>query len=142
MNHIVAFALKQRVLMVLLLGFLSAAGIVSFAKLNIEAYPDPVPPLVDIVTQNPGLSAEEIERYITIPSLGQPTVQIDIDRLRAARYGLSPGDITATIAAAIGGQAAGNLYEEGSDRNFPMVVRLAPRYRESLSAIRRITISA
>jgi cobalt-zinc-cadmium resistance protein CzcA len=35
--------------------------------LNIEAYPDPVPPLVDIVTQNPGQSAEEIERYITIP---------------------------------------------------------------------------
>ncbi len=67
MNHIVAFALKQRVLMVVLLLFLFAAGIISFAKLNIEAYPDPVPPLVDIVTQNPGQSAEEIERYITIP---------------------------------------------------------------------------
>ncbi len=36
-------------------------------KLNIEAYPDPVPPLVDIVTQSTGQSAEEIERYITIP---------------------------------------------------------------------------
>src|SRR6202022_2719352 len=34
---------------------------------NIEAYPDPVPPLVDVVTQNPGQSTEEIERYITIP---------------------------------------------------------------------------
>src|SRR5271170_3975245 len=67
MNHIVAFALKQRVLMVLLLGFLFAAGIVSFSQLNIEAYPDPVPPLVDIVTQSSGQSAEEIERYITIP---------------------------------------------------------------------------
>ena len=43
------------------------AGIASFIKLNIEAYPDPVPPLVDIVTQSPGQSAEEIERYITIP---------------------------------------------------------------------------
>src|SRR5207244_10152206 len=75
-------------------------------------------------------------------SLGQPTVQIDIDRARAARYGLAPGDINSTIAAAIGGQAAGNLYEEGSDRNFPMVVRLAPTYRQSLDAIRRITIGA
>ncbi len=75
-------------------------------------------------------------------SLGQPTVRIDIDRVRAARYGLSPGDVNATISAAIGGQAAGNLYEEGSDRNFPMVVRLAPKFRESLSAIRRISISA
>ena len=75
-------------------------------------------------------------------SLGQPTVQIDIDRTRAARYGLAPGDINSTVAAAIGGQAAGNLYEEGSDRNFPMVVRLAPNYRQSLDAIRRITIGA
>jgi cobalt-zinc-cadmium resistance protein CzcA len=75
-------------------------------------------------------------------SLGQPTVQIDIDRARAAHYGLAPGDINSTIAAAIGGQAAGNLYEEGSDRNFPMVVRLAPNYRQSLDAIRRITIGA
>ena len=75
-------------------------------------------------------------------SLGQPTVRIDIDRVRAARYGLSPGDVNATISAAIGGQAAGNLYEEGSDRNFPMIVRLAPKFRESLSAIRRIAISA
>ncbi len=67
MNNIVAFALKQRVLMILLLLFLLAAGIISFSRLNIEAYPDPVPPLVDIVTQNAGQSAEEIERYITIP---------------------------------------------------------------------------
>src|SRR5215468_6335804 len=67
MNAIVAFALKQRVLIVLLLLIVFAAGIVSFVRLNIEAYPDPVPPLVDIVTQNPGQSAEEIERYITIP---------------------------------------------------------------------------
>jgi cobalt-zinc-cadmium resistance protein CzcA len=75
-------------------------------------------------------------------SLGQPTVRIDVDRDRAARYGLAPGDINATVAAAIGGQAAGNLYEEGSDRNFPMVVRLAPQYRQSLEAIRHITIGA
>ncbi|MBV9814512.1 MAG: efflux RND transporter permease subunit, partial [Alphaproteobacteria bacterium] len=75
-------------------------------------------------------------------SLGQPTVRIDIDRARAARYGLAPGDINSTISAAIGGQAAGNLYEEGSDRNFPMIVRLAPNYRQSLGAIRRITIGA
>jgi len=75
-------------------------------------------------------------------SLGQPTVKIEIDRARAARYGLQPGDINATVAAAIGGQAAGNLYEDGSDRNFPIVIRLAPKYRQSLDAIRRITIGA
>src|SRR5499427_6730680 len=67
MNAVIAFALHQRVLMVLMLLFMFGVGIASFVKLNIEAYPDPVPPLVDIVTQNPGQSAEEIERYITIP---------------------------------------------------------------------------
>jgi cobalt-zinc-cadmium resistance protein CzcA len=77
-----------------------------------------------------------------LESLGQPTVRIDIDRSRAARYGLAPGDINATVQAAIGGQAAGNLYEEGSDRNFPIIVRLAPEYRRNLDAIRRITIAA
>src|SRR5476651_2253445 len=73
-------------------------------------------------------------------SLGQPTIRIDIRRNRAARYGLAPGDINATVQAAIGGQAAGDLYESGSDRHFPMVVRLAPRYRENLEAISRIPI--
>ena len=57
-------------------------------------------------------------------SLGQPTVRIDVDRAKAARYGLAPGDINSTVQIAIGGQAAGNLYEEGSDRNFPIMVRL------------------
>ena len=75
-------------------------------------------------------------------SLGQPTVRIDVDRAKAARYGLQPGDVNTTVQAAIGGQAAGNLYEDGSDRNFPIIVRLAAQYRDNLDAIRRITIGA
>lgn len=75
-------------------------------------------------------------------ALGQPTVKIDIDRVRAARYGLAPGDINSTIQAAIGGQAAGNLFEEGSDRNFPIMVRLAPQYRQNLASIGRLTVAA
>jgi cobalt-zinc-cadmium resistance protein CzcA len=67
MNGIISFALKQRVLMVVMMIGMFGVGIVSFINLNIEAYPDPVPPLVDIVTQSTGQSAEEIERYITIP---------------------------------------------------------------------------
>src|SRR5712672_1721327 len=73
-------------------------------------------------------------------SLGQPTVQIDIDRARAARYGLSPGDINATIKVAIGGDTAGDLYEPGSDRHFPIIVRLAPEYRKSAEAIHNLRI--
>ncbi|HYR66771.1 MAG TPA: efflux RND transporter permease subunit, partial [Reyranella sp.] len=81
-----------------------------------------------------------IEDLAVSASLGQPTIRIDIDRNKAARYGLAPGDINATVQAAIGGQAAGDVYESGSDRHFPMVVRLAPRYRENIEAIRRIPI--
>jgi len=75
-------------------------------------------------------------------SLGQPTIQIDVDRARAARYGLSPGDINATIRVAIGGDSAGDLYEPGSDRHFPIIIRLAPEYRKSAEAIQNLRIGA
>ncbi len=75
-------------------------------------------------------------------SLGQPTVQIDIDRSKAARYGLASGDINTSVQIAIGGQAAGDLYEYGSDRHFPILVRLAPEYRKNLETIRNITVAA
>ena len=75
-------------------------------------------------------------------SLGQPAIRIDVDRVRAARYGLTPGDVNAVVQAAIGGQSAGDLYEPGSDRHFPMMVRLAAPYRQNLDAIRHIAITA
>src|SRR5882672_8278524 len=73
-------------------------------------------------------------------SLGQPTIQIDVDRARAARYGLSPGDVNATIKVAVGGDTAGDLYEPGSDRHFPIIIRLAPEYRKSAEAIHNLRI--
>src|SRR5436190_2023121 len=73
-------------------------------------------------------------------SLGQPTIQIDIDRAKAARYGLSPGDINATIKVAVGGDSARDLYEPGSDRHFPIIVRLAAEYRKSAEAIQNLRI--
>jgi cobalt-zinc-cadmium resistance protein CzcA len=75
-------------------------------------------------------------------SLGQPAIRIDVDRVRAARYGLSPGDVNAVVQAAVGGQSAGDLYEGTSDRHFPMMVRLSLPYRQNLDAIRRIPIAA
>ncbi|HTE82353.1 MAG TPA: efflux RND transporter permease subunit, partial [Reyranella sp.] len=79
MHAIVAAALKQRVLVLILAAVMMIGGLFAYQTLNIEAYPDPVPPLVDIITQNPGQSAEEIERYITIPieiqMAGLPYVQ-------------------------------------------------------------------
>jgi len=73
-------------------------------------------------------------------SLGQPTLQIDVDRERAARYGLTPGDINATVRVAIGGDSGGDLYEPNSDQHFPIIVRLAPNFRQSLESIRNLGI--
>ena len=75
-------------------------------------------------------------------SLGQPTVRIDVDRERAARYGLTPDDVNTTVAAAVGGQSPGDLFEPHTDRHFPIVVRLKPEQRDSLEAIRNIGIGA
>lgn len=91
----------------------------------------------DVVQSVPGIADLAV-----FDALGQPTIRIDIDRTRAARLGLAPGDINAVVQAAIGGQAAGDLYETGSDRHFPMIVRMAPQYRADTEAIRRITIAA
>lgn len=67
MERLIAFSLGRAGLVVLLTLVLLGAGAAAFINLNIEAYPDPVPPLVEIVTQSSGQSAEEIERYVTVP---------------------------------------------------------------------------
>jgi cobalt-zinc-cadmium resistance protein CzcA len=74
------------------------------------------------------------------PTLGQPTVSVTIDRARAARFGLRVEEINDVIQAAIGGREAGRLYEPGGDRNFPIVVRLAEPFRNSLDTIGRIPV--
>jgi cobalt-zinc-cadmium resistance protein CzcA len=67
MHALIHFSLKHRVLMVVLFIAVLFGGAIAFRQFNIEAYPDPTPPMVDVVTQTAGLSAEEVERYITIP---------------------------------------------------------------------------
>src|SRR6476660_10030794 len=90
MDRLVALAVDRRYLMVGMFVAIFVGGLIAFKQLNIEAYADPTPPMVDIVTQSPGLSAEEIERYITIPI---ETQTAGIRNLRAIRtislYGLS-----------------------------------------------------
>ena len=67
-----------------------AAGLVAFAKLNIEAYPNPAPVILEITAQAAGLSAEEMERYYTVPmEIGlYPTPGIDNIR-STSFYGLT-----------------------------------------------------
>src|SRR6202008_3641745 len=90
MDRLVAIAVSRRYLMVGLLAVVMIGGLIAFKQLNIEAYPDPTPPLVDVVTQSPGLSSEEIERYITIPMETQASGIKNRGQIRTiSLYGLS-----------------------------------------------------
>jgi heavy metal efflux system protein len=111
---------------------------------SIKLYGNDLQALTDTANKIKGVLAtvQGITDLAVFTSLGQPTIQIDVDRARAARYGLSPGDINTTIRTAIGGDSAGDLYEPGSDRHFPIIVRLAPEYRRSAEAIQNLRVGA
>ena len=70
--------------------------------------------------------------------LGQPNLNITIDRAKAARYGLNTGDINTVVQAAAGGTQATTVLED--DRQFSLVVRLAPQYRSDIQAIGDIKV--
>jgi cobalt-zinc-cadmium resistance protein CzcA len=67
LRGILAFGLTRRPIVLLGLLVFIGAGLVAYTKLNIEAYPNPAPVILEITAQAPGLSAEEMERYYTIP---------------------------------------------------------------------------
>jgi cobalt-zinc-cadmium resistance protein CzcA len=67
MRAFVHFLLKFRTLVLLGLGVWLAVGTYTFLRLDIEAYPDPSPPLVEVITQNQDWSAEEMEQQVTAP---------------------------------------------------------------------------
>jgi cobalt-zinc-cadmium resistance protein CzcA len=70
--------------------------------------------------------------------LGQPNLNIKIDRARTARYGLNTGDVNTVVQAAMGGAVASQVLE--GDRFFNLTVRLAPKYRNSIEAIGNIKV--
>jgi heavy metal efflux system protein len=87
---LIAFCLSRRPIVVVGLLLFVGAGIVAFKMLNIEAYPNPTPVILEITAQAPGLSAEEMERYYTLPmEIGLYTTP-GIDVIRSTSfYGLS-----------------------------------------------------
>jgi cobalt-zinc-cadmium resistance protein CzcA len=90
LKSILTFGLTRRPIILLGLLVFLGAGVIAFTKLNIEAYPNPAPVILEITAQAPGLSAEEMERYYTIPmEIGlYPTAGIDSIR-STSFYGLS-----------------------------------------------------
>jgi len=67
MRNLIASLLRYRPLMIVALVAWIVAGFILFLRLDIEAYPDPSPPLVEVITQNPSWSAEEMEQQVTVP---------------------------------------------------------------------------
>ncbi len=66
-QRIVAAALRMPLIVFAAAIILAAVGTLAYLNLDIEAYPNPVPPMVEVITQPDGWSAEETERYVTVP---------------------------------------------------------------------------
>jgi cobalt-zinc-cadmium resistance protein CzcA len=73
------------------------------------------------------------------PVLGQPNLNIKVDRARAARYGLNAGDVNSVIHAATGGASATTVLE--GERQFDVAVRYPPEYRDNIDKIRDIKVA-
>ena len=67
MKRLTLLLLHYRAIFVFVLAAWLVAGAYAFTRLDIEAYPDPSPPLVEIITQNPSWSSEEMEQQVTVP---------------------------------------------------------------------------
>jgi heavy metal efflux system protein len=90
--------------------------------------------IVDVMSKVKGV--EDLGHF---KSLGQPDVKITPDRAACARYGLNTGDVEAVVQAAVGGQAVTQVYE--GEKHFDLTVRWLLPYRNSIEAIREITVS-
>src|SRR6476660_9997841 len=66
-HKIVQAALRQKFLVLMLTGFITVGGILSFQRMPVDAYPDLAPPQVEIITQWPDHAAEEVERLVSLP---------------------------------------------------------------------------
>ena len=118
-HKLVQVALRQRFLVLMLTVLLIIAGVISFKRMPVDAYPDLAPPTVELITQWPGHAAEEVERLITLPleveMSGAPKMVV----MRSiSLYGLS--DIRLT-------------FDEGTDNYFARQVDLPENWRRAAS---------
>src|ERR1700689_4784634 len=86
-----------------------------------------------VLQQIPGFPELTVVR-----ELGQPTVQIDVNREKIARYGINVSDVEGVIQAAVGGQAATQVIQ--GEQLFDLVVRMKPQYRSSEHAIGNLLV--
>ncbi len=90
LRRLVAFSLQMPGVILILTAGLMVAGLACFRLMDIEAYPNPVPPLVEVIAQPPGWGAEETERYVTVPLEVGLAGMPGLDHLRSqSLFGLS-----------------------------------------------------
>ena len=90
LKGLLVFGLTRRPIVLLCLLVFVAGGLIAFTKLNIEAYPNPAPVILEITAQSAGLSAEEMERYYTVPMEVGLAATPGVDNIRSTSfYGLS-----------------------------------------------------
>jgi cobalt-zinc-cadmium resistance protein CzcA len=90
MRRLVRLALQNPAFVIAMACLIAVAGLMAYRQLDIEAYPDPIPPMVEVITQPDGWSGEEVERTVTVPLeiglAGMP----GLDHLRSqSLFGLS-----------------------------------------------------
>jgi cobalt-zinc-cadmium resistance protein CzcA len=90
--------------------------------------------IMSVVAEVPG-----VEDLAVFHLLGQPNLNITVDRARAARYGLTAGDVNSVIQSAMAGVVATNVLE--ADRQFPVLVRLASQYRSSIESVANVKVA-
>src|SRR5437764_1891301 len=66
-RKLIEWAVNSALVVILLAGALACFGLYAFKSVNVEAYPDPAPAIIEVIAQYPGYSAEEVERLVTIP---------------------------------------------------------------------------
>src|SRR5205085_8703992 len=89
-GKLIDFILQEKLLIIAFSVILLIGGLFAFRSLNIEAYPDPSPPTIEVIAQNPGWSAEEMERQITVPIETQLNGMPGLDHIRSiSLFGLT-----------------------------------------------------
>src|SRR5258706_13562683 len=90
MSKLVAFALRMPTVVAVLALAILCVGLFAYKNLDIEAYPNPVAPMIEIISQPDGWSAEEVERYVTVPLETGLNGTRDLDHIRSqSLFGLS-----------------------------------------------------
>ncbi len=89
-QKLVSLALRMSVVVAIAALGIVGLGLYAYSRLDIEAYPNPVPPMIEVITQPTGWSAQEVERYVTVPVETGLSGMIDLDHIRSqSLFGLS-----------------------------------------------------